>query len=630
MATELHKAKLRLREQGSEGAARFASSFAAARTDLDKLTAQTSSALDKLLRDFNRTMRTRLLFIGAGTDALTAALLPGMIGEVSRAIRSLRPLMIDVGRESFEQAFDLGSTVTARGFNRVNVPVSFPAVTPELLTSLTANVQDILSELVTDIGSRIQTIINTTMLNGETIARATNQISNLLKTSTEVRAGLRRRINFAFQGETIMRTEIRRIYSNAQQAASEQIAQTIPDLRKRWITVLSNRVGHVEAENRYAPGGEIGPIKIEETFRVQDFTRIGVSNFLTLGGRIRPRGFTGGQRVVRTDRQFNRRGRIITDQMLFPRDPSADPANVVNCLLPDNEVEGDFLAGLKAWYSGPAYEIKTAGGARLSLTANHPVPTAQGWISAHQIKKGDSLFKNVGQCGFSDQGIGKQNHKKRPALVQDIFNALRAHGTFGAISVGGLDFDGDGRFMDGKIEIVGSDRILLGYIKSSAHEILCEPMLMLPAMSQAPVSGDRTFGSFGNRDVSASSSIPCCATLSLNGFIARFLDRYPVHPLSIGRSTKLDSFLSKQSQNWRSRNPDLFGKSVGRFTSQVALDDVVGIRKYEFRGHVYDFKSTSGLIRCQDVFIGNCTCIVMEVVPELEQAQAEAQGILGT
>lgn len=331
MATELHKQRQRLREQGSEGAARFASSFASARTDLDKLTAQTSSTLDKLLRDFNRTMRNRLLFIGAGTDTLTAALLPGMIGEVTRAIRGLRPLMAEVGQESFADAFDLGRTVTARAFNRVGVSLGIPAVTPEILISLTANVQDILSELVTDIGTRIQRIINQTMLAQETVARATNQISNLLKTSTEVRAGLRRRISFAFQGETILRTEIRTIYSNAQQAASEQIVQTLPDLRKRWINVLANRVGHVEAENRYAPGGEIGPIKIDQTFRVQDFTRIGVSNFLTLGGRIRPRGFTGGQRVVRTDRQFNRRGRVITDQMLFPRDPSADPANRVNC-----------------------------------------------------------------------------------------------------------------------------------------------------------------------------------------------------------------------------------------------------------------------------------------------------------
>ncbi len=330
MSTRLNKQRLRLREQGSEGAARFASSFAAARTNLDKLSAQTSSALSKLLRDFNTTMRNRLLFVGAGADTLTAQLLPGMIEEVNRAISNLRPLMSEVGQESFAEAFNLGSRVTATAFNRVGVSLAMPAVTPEILLSLTGNVQDILSELVTDIGTRIQTVINQTMLAQETVAQATNRISDLLKTSTEVRRGLRRRIGFSFQGETIMRTEIRTIYSNAQQAASEQIAQIIPDLRKRWVNVLANRVGHVEAESRYAPGGEVGPIRIKETFLVQDFTRTGTSNFLTLGGRIRPRGFTGGQRVVRTE-QFTRRGRIITDRMLFPRDPSADAANRVNC-----------------------------------------------------------------------------------------------------------------------------------------------------------------------------------------------------------------------------------------------------------------------------------------------------------
>lgn len=347
MAAPIDKARQRLREQGTEGAARFAQAFQSARGDLDKLTSKTTSALASVLRDFSRTMRNRLLFVGDPAAPITAQLVPGMISELTRAISNLRPLIAAAPGESLMDAFSLGSQVTAKALNNVNIPLAFPTVTPEILTSLTANVQDILAELVTDLGSRINTIINQASLNLETVAQATNRISDLLKTSTEVRRGLRRRIGFAFQGETIMRTEIRTIYSNAQQAASEQIAQTLPDLRKRWVTVLGERRGHLETEQDYAPGGPIGPIPIADRFRVKDFTRTGTSNFLTLGGRIRPPGFTGGQRVVRTGQAFTRRGRVIVDQMLFPRDPAADAANRVNCTCIVMEVLPEIEEALK-------------------------------------------------------------------------------------------------------------------------------------------------------------------------------------------------------------------------------------------------------------------------------------------
>ena len=98
------------------------------------------------------------------------------------------------------------------------------------------------------------------------------------------------------------------------------MSEIVPGLRKRWVTVLGRRRGHRETERRYAVGGEIGPIRVDQRFEVRDFSRTGRSQFFTLNGR-----------AVRVDRPAQRRGRIITDRMLFPRDAAGSVGNVVQC-----------------------------------------------------------------------------------------------------------------------------------------------------------------------------------------------------------------------------------------------------------------------------------------------------------
>ena len=174
------------------------------------------------------------------------------------------------------------------------------------------------------LGERINVQIRQAAVGLQPASGAIRNVERLLRTSEEVRRGLRRRIGFGQQAEAIVRTETMRVFSNAQQAASEQIAQTIPDLRKRWLISPQNtRRGHKEADDRYAPGGETGPIRIDQKFEVTEQSRTGRTEFITVGN--------GGQRVINLRAPIVRRGRVITDRMLFPRDPSADVANVVNC-----------------------------------------------------------------------------------------------------------------------------------------------------------------------------------------------------------------------------------------------------------------------------------------------------------
>ena len=69
---------------------------------------------------------------------------------------------------------------------------------------------------------------------------------------------------------------------------------------------------------------------------------------MTLGGKVRP---AAGKTVARVG-TYTRRGGLITDRMLFPRDPSASAGNVIQCrcviidIVPELEESMDKVKGI--------------------------------------------------------------------------------------------------------------------------------------------------------------------------------------------------------------------------------------------------------------------------------------------
>lgn len=597
--------------------ARFRRTYDRSRGELNRLSRRTAASLEGVIRDLRGEVLA-LIARSAALDAPFAAVnIDAISANIDIAVQQLaRRADFEMG-SSLINAFDIGARVTPSAITAVGVPVAFPSISPAILTALTAETSAILTELANDLRADIDRVLRAGVAGLKPTSEVIQDLTNLLRTS-EIRLGQRARIQSAFRAETIARTELGRVYSSAQQATSEAMSEIVPGLRKRWVTVIGDRRGHLEAERRYAVGGSTGPIPINQRFEITDFTRVGSSEFFTLNNRAfrRKKGPTA------------RKGRIKIDRMLFPRDPAGSVGNIANCLLPDNEIEGEFLAGLKAFYAGPAYEIQMAGGARLTLTANHPIPTTKGWVSAQEIKKGDSLFKNSRQVSLSLQGIRKQNHKKGPATVQNVFKALRTEGSGLCVGVASLDFDGDGRFMTDNIDIVGPDRILLDDIEASFRDSIREPILVGSLLGDLEIVGTGSLDFLFDRYNSTSDRIPSRGAMPPNGIRPTRFDGLPFKTLRFGNSTSLDAFFAKNPEKGCTRDPEFFREAIQRFASEVALDDVVNVQEYDFSGHVYDFQSNSGLIRCQDIFISNCSCIVVEFLPEIEEAQRRAQGVV--
>ena len=318
----------------SEDSDKFVKSFADSRKSLFNLSDQAVVNLILLMKDFREDALERLRFDRPSDPRapFDVRILPDLQASLNNSLDTLKKRSGQEFDGKLGLGFDLGQGVTARAMGAANIAIASPQVAPSILAALSRDATNIYSEMFDDLSLAITNQINRSVAGVQSSSQAMRKINRLLRTSPEVRAGQRRRIKFAFQAEEIVRTEMGRVFSSAQQAASEQLADSIPGLKKRWLPVGDGRVrrGHGEAGAVYVPGGSIGPIPIKQKFRIVDYSRTGTTNFLTLGGSATPKVFTGGQVVVKVDR-YQRRGRLIVDKMLFPRDPGASAGNVVQC-----------------------------------------------------------------------------------------------------------------------------------------------------------------------------------------------------------------------------------------------------------------------------------------------------------
>ncbi len=256
-----------------------------------------------------------------------------------------------------------------------------------------------------------------------------------------------------------------------------------------------------------------------------------------------------------------------------------------NCFLPGTMVQGRFNVGLKSWYSGEVVEIVTRQGNRLTVTANHPILTANGFVAAHLLCKGDDVLSygdgienSTRNRLYSATGRNLKCRSKNngPAAIEKVFDSLANLGSIGSFPLASHDFHGDAKFVVGNVQVVGTDRLLLDNVKAKRSNSIrdfgfSESNVLLAKKTSSGFSEFSNIASFGSN-----SSRRSFDDQFIPGGGIGFLERFDLQFLDIGQAAYLNASLYETVANRRVTAFESNSQVQESFASQISGNNFSG------------------------------------------------------
>ena len=325
------------------------------------------------------------------------------------------------------------------------------------------------------------------------------------------------------------------------------------------------------------------------------------------------------------------------------------------CVLPDTVLGAlDVKALLRRKFEGDVIDITTRGGRHLSVTANHPILTVNGWVKAGLLHDGDALL-----CGFAGEGhdFGVPSVDDRPPSAEQVFEALSlldAANPVG-VEVSSADFYGE-TVANGDVEVIDVNRLLEGHIVPVGHESLGDKSLTIGALfercKRLNGAGAANFGD-------GTHSLPSCGVMCglclscpvLRGHlggadetglgVAAPMDTSVVEPsvndlpgdaVSLGQlqdalaalvsldeigrcgdavRSYLDAIALEYSGDAFVGDSKLFGNGFDALPSGIEVDYVSVADTRHFVGHVYNLSAVGHWYTANGIITHNCDCRIV-------------------
>lgn len=306
----------------------------------------------------------------------------------------------------------------------------------------------------------------------------------------------------------------------------------------------------------------------------------------------------------------------------YPKAKAPRPPFHPHCLTGDALItaSGRILAVSKRWFDGDVVVIATASGKRLTATVNHPVLTPRGWVRAGMLDVGDEVIARRAGVAVGGSVLGVDDHQDVPSSIAEIANAFLSASHVATREVPGSteDFHGDG--VAGEITVIGADGQLRDGIDARGAQIGHNSHFEWADMAQRPLLSDGDFdlrfersglsahgvvGGFGHRGTAfltdASEAQNALLGLRAQGD-AGFVE-------SLGDSVAGDAELARQIQDGA--------------TGQVFADQVIGVDRHAFSGHVYNLETESGHYTGNGIVTHNCWCRLTSR-PDLAEDEARS------
>lgn len=238
----------------------------------------------------------------------------------------------------------------------------------------------------------------------------------------------------------------------------------------------------------------------------------------------------------------------------FPRDTNAPIEETINCrcLAPGTLVRGRYVAAMRAKYRGTLRSITTRQGRRLSITPNHPVLTAQGWVAAGLINPGSQLIVYREQINSAISAMYGVHEDQCPPTIDDLFAALSAIGPVANVSSTGEYFNRDSRCFTSQIDAVTVD-----------------PVLMFNKTLANTEKHKQFFFDKSTRGLSSTQ-----LTMSLNRISKQAL---PFHTFGFGLTSHIDAALQESASECPTTNPRYVRKMFQRLAAEIASQQVMNV-----------------------------------------------------
>lgn len=325
------------------------------------------------------------------------------------------------------------------------------------------------------------------------------------------------------------------------------------------------------------------------------------------------------------------------------------------CVLPDTVLGAIGVKSLlRRKFEGDVIDITTRGGRHLSVTANHPILTVNGWVKAGMLHDGDALL-----CGFDGYGHDSRipNVNDRPPSAEQVFEALSLLDAAypGGVEVSSVDFDGE-PVSNSDVEIVDVDRLLKGHIVPVRDEGVRDKSFTLGALLERCKTLNSSSSTDSGDDACALSSrcVMCglglCSpvlrghlggadetglgiTAYLNSGVAEpSLNNAPRNAISLGQlqdafaalvsldeigrcgdaaRAYLDSIALESSEGLLVRDSKLYGNSLRGLPGGIEIDYVGAVNARHFVGHVYNLSAGGHWYTANGIITHNCDCRVV-------------------
>ena len=288
------------------------------------------------------------------------------------------------------------------------------------------------------------------------------------------------------------------------------------------------------------------------------------------------------------------------------------PPAHVRCILPDNAViaPGGIQVAAKSFYVGRAIEMGFADGRRLSVTENHPILTASGWVVAKLLHEGDYVL-----CAPRPERIAATidpNDQQVPTMIEQVFATLKEANPMPARRVPATaeDLHGEGRYINGEIEIVWADGLLLNDDQSVSAQRLRQNVFDGRNMGEGAFLANGSLAFLGKADDAATDSSMGGCHLCGSAFRRH---AGPFQKLSFAAASRGNVGIKEPLTKGGAIDASLAREFVLRFTRDISAQQIVQIRDFDVACHVYDLQNDMyGLYTASGVIVKNCRCWVTQ------------------